>query len=69
MSDRERAKAAHEKVLSALFQHEKNPTYALAQKTLEIMTSPGEVFLMEEYRFIKYIGNNFNGYPTFQVRF
>ncbi len=38
-------------------------------EALEIMTSPGEVFLMEEYKFIKYIGNNFNGYPTFQVRF
>ena len=69
MTDRERAKAAHKKVLSALFEHEKVPTYALAQKTLENITSAGEVFLMEEYRFIKYVGNNSNGYPTFQVRF
>ncbi len=69
MSDRERAKAAHEKVISAIFQHDKNPTYALSQITLEQMTSPGDVFLMEEYKLIKFIGNNSNGFPTFQVRF
>lgn len=69
MTDRERAQAAYNKVLYALFQHEKVPTYALAQKTLENLTSPGEVFLMEEYRLIKYVGNNSNGYPTFQIRF
>lgn len=69
MSDRERAKAAYKKVISAISQHDKNPTYALAQITLEQMTSPGDVFLMEEYKLIKFIGNNSNGFPTFQVRF
>ena len=68
MSDRERARAAYDKIMTELFRFEKCPTYALAKITLENMTSKGEVFLMEEYRFIKYVGLNSNGYETYQVR-
>lgn len=69
MTDRERAVQAHRRVLSALFLHDDNPTWALSKIALESLTSPGEVFLMEEYKLIKYLGNNSNGYPTYQVRF
>lgn len=69
MTDRERAVQAHTMVLSALFQHDDNPTYALSKIALEEITSVGDVFLMEEYKLIKFIGNNSNGYATFQVRF
>ena len=69
MTDRERAVQAHRRVLSALFLHDDNPTYALSKIALEQLTSPEEVFLMEDYKLIKYLGNNSNGYPTYQVRF
>lgn len=69
MTDRERAKAAHEKVLSALFFNDNNPTYELCGVTIANMTSPGELFLMEEYKLIKYVGENHNGHSVYQVRF
>ncbi len=69
MSDRQRAENAYNRVISELFKHDRIPTYALSQLALVNLTSAGEVFLMEEYRFIKYIGENAEGYPTFQVRF
>lgn len=69
MTDRERAVQAHRRVLSALFLHDDNPTWALSKIALERLTSPGEVFLMEDYKLIKFVGNNSNGYPTYQVRF
>lgn len=69
MTDRQRAAAAHEKVLSALFERDKNPTYALSALCLENMTSAADVFLMEDYGLIKFVGNNSNGYPTYQIRF
>lgn len=68
MTDREIAKNAYGKVISALFSKEKEPTYALAKITLENLTSIGEVYLMEEYKFIKYIGKNSNGFDTYKVR-
>ena len=68
MTDREIAKRAYDKIMSELFQFDRCPTYALAKITLENMTSKGEVFLMEEYRFIKYVGLNSNGFETYQVR-
>lgn len=69
MSDRQKAEQAYKKVISTIFSNDRNPTYALSQKALENITSCGEVFLMEQYRFIKYVGNNSNGNATFQVRF
>ena len=69
MSDKERARAAYNKVMAELFKFEKVPTYALGKITLENITSKGDVFLMEEFRFIKYVGLNSNGYETYQVRF
>lgn len=69
MTDRQRALNAHQRVLSALFLRDTNPTYALSKLALESLTSPGEVFLMEDYKLIRYIGKNSNGYPTYQVRF
>lgn len=69
MNDRERAKQAHEKVLSALFYHDSNPTYSLTLPTLVNMVGWGDVYLMEEYRMIKYVGENHNGCSVFQVRF
>ena len=69
MTDRERAKAAHDKVLSALFEKESNPTYELCYQTLANITSPEEVFLMEEFKRIRFVGTNHNGYDVFQVRF
>lgn len=68
MTDRQRAAAAHEKVLSALFDGDKNPTYALSAPCLENITSRADVFLMEDYGFIKYVGC-YNGNSTYQVRF
>lgn len=69
MTDRERAVQARQTVLSAIFLHDDNPTYALSKIALERLTSPGEVFLMEEYKLIKFVGNNSNGYATYQIRF
>ena len=68
MSDKERAKAAHDKVLSALFYKDNNPTFELAKVTLENLTSKAEVFLMEEYRMIRFVGINHNGHDIYQVR-
>ena len=69
MNDRARAKRAHEKVLSAIFYHDSNPTYELTLPALVNLTSRGDVYLMEEYRMIKYVGENHNGCSVFQVRF
>lgn len=69
MSDRTRAKEAHNKVINALFQYDSNPTYELSYPSLVNLTSRGDVFLMEEYRMIKYVGENHNGYSVYQVRF
>ena len=68
MSDRGRARAAYNKVMAELFKFDKVPTYALSRLALVNLTSSAEVFLMEEYRFIKYIGLNSNGLETYQVR-
>lgn len=69
MNDRARAKEAHDKVLSALFQFDSNPTYELTYPALVNLTCRGDVYLMEEYRMIKYVGENHNGCSVFQVRF
>ena len=69
MTDRERAKEAHDKVMQELFRFEKNPTFELHQLTLECLTSKEEVFLMEDYRFIRYAGESWNGGAVYQVRF
>ena len=69
MNDRARAKEAHDKILSELFRGDSNPTYELTYPALANLTSRGDVYLMEEYRMIKYVGENHNGYSVYQVRF
>lgn len=69
MNDKMRAKAAHDKVLSALFLYDSNPTYELTYPALINLTCRADVFLMEEYKMIKYVGENHNGHSVFQVRF
>ena len=68
MSDRQRAKAAHEKVLSAVFYNDPYPTFELARTTLENLTSVTEVFLMEDFNLIRFCGVNHNGIEVYQIR-
>lgn len=68
MTDRQRAENAYKKVLEYIFDRDDNPTYALAQITLEHLTSVEEVFLMEDFNLIKFVGNNSNGFPTYKIR-
>ena len=68
MTDKERAQKAYDKVLEAIFYKDRNPTFELCKVTLENLTSKAEVFLMEEYRLIRFVGINHNGHEVFQVR-
>lgn len=43
--------------------------YELTYPALINLTCRADVFLMEEYKMIKYVGENHNGHSVFQVRF
>lgn len=69
MTDRQRAERAYQRIIAHLFDGDDNPTYTMCGASLANLTSKGEVFLMEEYKLIKYIGDGWNKMPQYQVRF